>query len=599
MLDDDAFAESLAAFLEQASVESTKKLSEYAIKAGTGLWENRETPDPSLITSLLAAILEANGTRISPTLLQKRVRDEVLWNNAEVPWRRLSCWLVFRVSIARYLAMMIADEQVARIQYKAFMCLVHATLLNDIQHVASMEDLEFLKAKLCRRLFKLDRDRADLSRIGKASYDALLNRLLPKLNSVIQETTTRIQDVWEKEKLETTKIIPPLPSKAPQQDLRLSLIASRQYLQTAQKRFQGVRYLKPAFHRELIVDAPKSHIHEFARDFCSLFSLEERIHLNCLDLTSRETDLTDCCLMIYSTLIEYIDKVNICYDGNAEQKSLMLLLVMETWMALDRAACAIFPLLSEFHPVFTSRIMEVLHLSSLSDIARARKIQEYLQTREEMCQDIHMTIFDDPGAGCFAVRYFDESSDASALTDMLDEIQEAAEEDRKSKEIEWRRLSSEYENLTKAIDSANCLYVSSWLDPRVSRHDDLHCPKCQLSQRRSRLRIRIFESPLPEAITLAKVVVFELRCPPAFAAYRDATWAILYRLATAIQETAIDPRLCLGDYSELLPYAEVPGKLSLASTAKSCENPAPMPRLTVLLIVYSFNDALEYEGFPC
>lgn len=85
MLSDTAFIESLAAFIEQASIESTKKLSEYAIKAGAELWENRETPDPSLITSLLAAILEANGTRISPTLLQKRVRDEVLWSNAQTP----------------------------------------------------------------------------------------------------------------------------------------------------------------------------------------------------------------------------------------------------------------------------------------------------------------------------------------------------------------------------------------------------------------------------------------------------------------------------------------------------------------------------------
>lgn len=85
MLSDTAFIESLAAFIEQASIESTKKLSEYAIKAGAELWENRETPDPSLITSLLAAILEANGTRISPTLLQKRVRDEVLWSNAQAP----------------------------------------------------------------------------------------------------------------------------------------------------------------------------------------------------------------------------------------------------------------------------------------------------------------------------------------------------------------------------------------------------------------------------------------------------------------------------------------------------------------------------------
>jgi hypothetical protein len=197
-------------------------------------------------------------------------------------------------------------------------------------------------------------------------------------------------------------------------------------------------------------------------------------------------------------------------------------------------------------------------------------VQRYLQAREDKCQSIHATILDDPGVGCFAERYFNESSDADALFEVLEEIREDADENCKSKEREWRKLSAEYESLAKEIDSATCLYI---LDDRtgLSRHEPRYCRKCQLNRTISRLRIRIFEQPLPESDTLAKVVVFELRCPRVFAAYRDATWAICHKLATETQEKAVEPRVCLGDYSELQAFAAIPGQLTLASTTKSCK----------------------------
>ncbi|RYP92932.1 hypothetical protein DL770_000982 [Monosporascus sp. CRB-9-2] len=329
VLGDNDFLESFCTFLEQASVETTKKLTEYAVKAGAGLWESRETADPSLITSLLAAILEANGTRISPTVLQKRVRDEVLWFDAETPWRRLPYWLVLRVSISRYLAMMLGDGLSARFQYKAFMCLVHAAMLSDVQQIVSLEDLEFLKAKLCRRLFKLDRDRSQQSQKGQAACGALFKTLSPLLNKVIKTTTNRIQIVWDQEKRKTTKSILPLPIQASPQHLRLSLIASRPYLRDARKRFQGIRYPRSSFNAETTVLSPHQHVHELAQDLFGLFELEKRIGLSCDNPVSGNQDLSRRCVTLHVALLEYIDRVGSLYDGNTEQKSLMLLLLKD------------------------------------------------------------------------------------------------------------------------------------------------------------------------------------------------------------------------------------------------------------------------------
>lgn len=486
-------------------------------------------------------------------------------------WRRLPFWLVVRVSISRYIAMILGDGQAARIQYKAFMCLVHGTLLDDIQEIVSLEDLEFLKAKLCRRLFKLEQDHAELSPEAQASIDPLLGTLSLQMNKIIQKTSMRVEDDWKKEKLRTTKPIPPLPARASPQDLRLGLIASRQYLLDARTRFRGTRYMRPANGVKFTIHSSKQHIHKLAQRLFALFDVENQFSLECGGPVSGETDLTRRCLNLHRILLQYIEAVNTSYDNNKEQKSLMLLLIMEIWVALDQTTCTMFPLLFDFHPMFSPRLMEVLHFSSLSDISRARKVQRYLQTREEGCQDKHFTVFDDPVKGCFAERYFNESTDAEVLADTLNDIQEAAKEGRRNKEREWLKLSSEYEALTKEIDSTACVYTSN-IDNSYLPHDVHQCPKCRLTQRRKRIKIRIFESPLPESDTLAKVVVFELCCPRAFAAYRDATWAVLYRLATDNPERAIEPRLCLEDYSELQPYSEISWQLSLASSTKSCEN---------------------------
>ena len=394
VLDDNDFLESLSSFLEQASVESTKKLSEHVLKAGTYLWESRETPDPSLISSLLAALLEANGTRVSPTLLNKRVRDEVLWSNAQAPWRRLPCWLVLRVSISRYLAMTLGDAHTARAQYKAFMCVVHSFLLKEIMTAASLEDLEFLKAKLCRRLFKMDRDRVELPPAGQLTHDALLDKLSPKFRETTEATQSAIDIRWGGEKYRTTKRILALPHRASPVDLRLSLNASRPYLCNAQRRFQTLRYSRPFFNANpSTYHTPKEDLHKFAQDYFALFTMEDQISRLCDDSLSEGTDFTiRRCLKLHATLLEYVDRVNSVYDNDTEQKSLMLLLVMEVWIALDQIACKTFPLLIDFHPIFRSNLMDILHVSPLLDIARVREVQRYLQAREDKCQNIHATI---------------------------------------------------------------------------------------------------------------------------------------------------------------------------------------------------------------
>ena len=94
---DPLFQAQLAIFLEQASVESLKQFATVASKAGAEAYESRDAVEPSLVTHMLMALLEANGRQIFPIKLRKRVRDDVCWNESEKPWKRSPLWLTIRV----------------------------------------------------------------------------------------------------------------------------------------------------------------------------------------------------------------------------------------------------------------------------------------------------------------------------------------------------------------------------------------------------------------------------------------------------------------------------------------------------------------------
>ncbi|KAH9904538.1 hypothetical protein F4778DRAFT_66392 [Xylariomycetidae sp. FL2044] len=566
---DPGFLTNISTFLEQASNESIKKFSESAVKAGRQVFEDRDTSDPSLITSLLTALLEANGKRISPTLLTKRVRDEVLWFNSASPWRRLPFWLVLRVAISRYLALRLGGS-LGRIQYKLLTCIVHAILLDDIRDVVGIDNEAYLKSKLCRRLFKLERDHLEKPSKSQAVYKILITALTPQLRRAIDDTTSRTQNMWNDRMREATRPIPPLPQKASAQDQRLSLRLSRHYMEGARDRFNRSRqqhtYVPATPISQRRIRSP--HVEAFGKPLLTLFGTEEAL-CKLSSKTPDEVDLSDHCVALHRSIFIYINQVGQHYDGSSEQKSLMILALMEAWVALDETACTLFPLLRCFHPMFTPHHLNVLQVAFLPDLARVRSIQVYLEKRIQNCQGSHATIFDDPGRGCFGERYFDESMDSEVLQDLFQTIHSEASRKKDAKEAEWSRLSSHYETLTAEIDLSTCVYVQPNDSYATAFHDRRNCRKCHLDQERKRMKIRIFEAPLPESSAIAKTVVFELKVPPAFGAYRNATWAILSRVATETLETGVDPKISLRDYSELSAYFEGSDGISLASTAKS------------------------------
>jgi hypothetical protein len=608
---DNDFLQSLCQFLGQASAESVKDFAAHSNKAGMQTVEDRDTKDPSLISSLLVAILEANGRRFAPTQLRKRVRDDVLWYNSAIPWRRLPFWLVTRVAIQRHLQRRLRsgelDPDRARVGYKFFVCLVLSRLLDDVRNSTTPDRLSHLKAKLCRRLTKLAVEMETGSAEAVMSYNYYKTHLERHLEQSVVQADSSLRLRWDRFKESVTRTILPLPRRAEPEALALSFQSgSIQYLRSVLNRFRNSNFVSQCGRPQRGSNSEEPRSSEILEPYFKLAESESQLQQDYS--VHSQVSQTQPVLDIPASIRQYIGNVGDLYDFSVEQKvrtvwvsckvtftnecqSIMLLTVMELWMRLDLETCEQYPLLKEFHPSFSPDILDVLHFPKWEDMTRLRRIQGYLKLRIEMSRS-SMTIFDSPCEGCFAQRFFDEVPEAVRLRKLLDQIKEKALEGRHAKEKEWAEKSATFETLTRDVERSTCTYLPDMVQPQIRRYPgpqnhDPDCKKCDMDKQLRNMKIRIFEEPLPTDELMAKVAVFELGGYPQFEAYRDVTWFIVVKLGTETLEHSLPPKCSVRDYLQLQMFAR-PSEPSftLVSTTKSCECPSPFtPARRVLIPV--------------
>ncbi|KAK4171158.1 hypothetical protein QBC36DRAFT_367904 [Triangularia setosa] len=554
-----SFQGSLATFLEQASLESTKIFAAHTSKAGADTHEYRDTPSPTVISSMLMAILEENGRRMSTPVLRKRVRDDISWHQARKPWRRLPYWLILRVAIARYLSLALGAEM-GRFHYKFLICSTLATFLESSQTSLEAAQVHFLKAKLCRRLVKLDVDRNNVqARDILPDVDTLFNILAPRINKIIDNATRRVAAEWEAFKKSHARPIPELPKRASPADLHLPLKVSGDMLRDLQTtwektaRGQHRRWIAPANFD--LASVTNKHLSKFA---LPLF------HVTQQEIILRDGSPND-------SLKNYFQTALPLFHGNPEQLSILILNAMGMWMKLDQATCLQFPLLTKYHPVFTPESLNVLHLATYKDMVRLQEIQKYISNRIQASNLPRCTVFDDPSASCFATRYYDGLyPDSVAMHNLHAAIRNSDALRKEAKREEWEGKTEEFQNLTRQVDGSSCILTVDEDDPLARGvHDHRHCPRCRAMQKLERIRIQIYEESLPSDVHLAKAAVFELQCPPAFANYRDTTWMLISQLGTPAIAVGIAPKCLLNGYSQLCNFTGIFPKFTLASLTKS------------------------------
>lgn len=567
-MQDESFIRNLARFLEDASSESFEMFAARAKKAGKSVVETREPSQPVLITEMLLSLLEGVGKAENVPRTRKRIRDDVVLDTSEAPWRRSPYWLVLRVATQRMLNFVSADgDSAGRVRYKFFLCMVLAHLLADCVGELHPERTLMLLAKLCRRLVKLESERSSCEPHKRPIYDILFEATSGAFQTIINNARTRVQSTWDNYKKTTIRHIPRLPRRAPEADTRLKLANSRDYLRNLLHSTKEVPHRQETT-RDLpyAIDGTISQVASFADRYSAL---ADYLQNNQAKHQSSEASPQKKCIISAQLLLGYIEQAGQAFHGDSLLMSRYLLGLFEYWTTMDQSATKACPVLLQYHPMLTPVSLDDLCLYTKSEMERLATVQNYLNNRIQQAGNGAFHIFAKPAATSsfpYAVSMLGILREIKSHGEIIHESSERA---KSKKSAELAALTKKYESLTQSIEDRVC--TCSRLPD--GRRDVRGCTRCFKWRSRKKLKITIHEDYLPLNNTQKAAVILELIMPEYLSAYRTATWK-LFLLGTQSGKTkGAEPAFTLKKFEPLYPYwsarSQTYDTITLASTKKS------------------------------
>ncbi|KIJ64286.1 hypothetical protein HYDPIDRAFT_28723 [Hydnomerulius pinastri MD-312] len=529
VFDDAVFRSELAAFLAHMN-EDILDSAATSRKAGSTVVEERDTTHPRYITELLTGILRGVGRPADVNRISKRVGDDVVWNNAKLPWRRSSLWLVTRVTLQTSLE----RTTLGRDTYKAFMVFfIHRLAQQALKQDLPSELLHFMSSKLSRRLMKL----------GSSVPGWLSVMVLGTCTNV----RVKLEARWKRVRVAQAAS----PRWAPLEldlaaDTQLSLLDSQEYIHKALRNqhdsLQSKRFDPILRHRGTLDDFLSSDGKFFdaayaAEPHLTLYDVEQAVEQGIDGWVTGVGDADDACVQLEVLAEKYSSCALETYNNNPENLSIMLLTTIELWIALDKVVVKEIPMLADYSPEVPIALLENLLLRKAGSLDRLRIAYEYVRERYSVAWS-GFSVFSEAADGTnFAVRYYDSSPLLQALQCR---IEQDAQRERDNTLEELARRNARHAQLKKEVANMGHDYYS-----------DVH------------------EWPLPSHSFEAAIVVFELDCPISFNMWRSATFNLLVNICSPSPEQ-IEPYIQLEGYVALWPYHQKHprSRISLASNEK-------------------------------
>lgn len=535
-----------------------KKSAATITKAGSEVNEDRDSAHPHLISQLFIGILRGMGKEVEPRQVVKRIADDVLWNDAHKPWRRSPVWLIVRVALQTSLS--------STAEYKYFMVYFEARLLRRaLEHKLFSSDLLFaMRVKVARRLYK----------VHASAPDFLVNFI----KAVGDQTEKVLQGRWSQVQLAQGKSPDWNPAVHTfEESINQTLPNSRAYLEQV---FRGRSNDNNSSSFSPIPKSRLSHVQDFAKytdgaltsafssnSHVALFDFEASVHNHLSEWTTQNLGATSACDVIFSCLKQYISHSGSHYTMDVADKSIMVLTIMELWVALDRVATSQCPLLLDYSPELEDKLIESLLLRTSLHIDRAGMVQRHLRQRHANASQAGKgSVFsDDMTEDSLPIRYFRQSPSQQALKE---EIEQQAQLKRDAKIEEMKRLNKERRAFSDRLSQMEHEYKASYSG--YFRHDKSSCERCSVEREAAAMRIEFHEWPLPSSPVDAERVVFELQCPDAVRIWRDTTYKILSGVASLNSDDYADIHCTLSSYEGLRGSSNSPtGAITIASFTKS------------------------------
>jgi hypothetical protein len=487
-----------------------------------------ESVHPRYISELLVGILRAYGQPALVDRITKRIGDEVLGLNR--PWRRSPLWLVIRVSLQTSLR--------SSNLYKPFILFFHAYLLRTCVRQAFPSELLYaMRVKMARRM-------------SKSSFKAS-HHVIQFVHDTANETEELLSNRWTA--FQTVESIGPtmqLDTLDFVEDSHFPLRKTYDYLT------ETLRSATRGFSQRVLLPSSGLRIcdvYDFAQISNGLFkrAFHEHRYIAMADFelcVERNLELwangctnnSDALDVVASCIEQYYACAEQLYRTNAEDNSIMILTVMDLWVALDRLAIQECPLLKQYSPEIPSDFLHGLLLHRSSALQRALRIEEYLCMRHNEALDVASIFSNSVDDSCFALKYFNTSDTLQRLHDEISTRSRRNPVAKRAELISLNQASNPLLRKAKALEHEMIKNVF-----RVRIHS-MSCQKCELESQGKTLRISILEWSLLHSTVHAQLAAFELSPPRAFAAWRDITYMILHdiglNLAPNQREEPEEPR---------------------------------------------------------
>lgn len=557
---ESGFIQAFTDTLEKMSHQEVAEAKPKALKNGELQIENRDTTDPFLVTDFLHTVLFAFSKNTIPvSSISKNTREEVVYNNASLPWHRSPVWLLIRVTLQLHFERFHSD----RVLYKEFMVFLMTYTLDIAQKRGFSSDLlRCMMSKIGRRLKKLG--------------DDFQSPWIGNVHGTLKQTRDCIQRRWESiceekdadlglDRL-SMQILPSEASESyPKLDAFIRSIDARQDEECINQ------FRAPWILRKYDPSSIPNLKSLPNRSIVFQLSAFEKWVGSSLPHWMREAEVNEStCSQLYDLTEEYYDLSRKCYIGCPKSLSIASLTILELWMACDKSVCDQIPLLKEYSPEIPAELLQSLLLHSANHLERLVVVEEYVKERCRGTVSGRSSIFSSFGhQTSFSVRYYANSTMHKTLRN---DIERVATEERERKRQEYHEKVRQYNNLKQAAASLTCEY-NTYVDERTGIAHQYHSGSCRkhlLGNQADGLTIDVHEWPLPDAELQAQSTVFELNVPSRFSAWRKMTTLVINGVLECDYSSSRDDKVVdrLSEY--LSPYfTEVTHRLELVSTTKS------------------------------
>jgi hypothetical protein len=548
----------LAQTIAKMSHQEVAEFKPKVMKAGEEHIEERDTTDPRLVTDFLATVLSALGKTVPTSRIWKNTREEVLWKDAKLPWRRSPLWLLSRVALQTVFSRLTPGGTL----YKEFMVFLMSYILQAARsHEMPSDTLYCMIAKISRRLMKLDRN---------VDYT-----WLQTVEKSLSSARYAIEGRWKNisEELDSSLDLQTLSTLQFKRDTCASYIELDKFIRQIDLR--GVvesdlvfelPHLAINFNEDVLpsiqADAPDEDM------LFILFAFENWVMLSMQSWLGSHSAEKEACGMLYNSMRSYHRIASLLYLGTPENVSLMLLTVLEMWVGCDKSACGHHDLLSRYDPDIPLELFQSLILPFKSQMERLARAEAYVRARRNGATSGYPSIYSSFGQSqSFSVQYFAGSSDHQIR---YQEIVSLANEERRKKKAEFNARKARYDELISLSNQRDCEYYDD-VNHRTGKSRRKHrstCMSCDYLKQAASLTIEVHEWPLPANELKTQSTVFELEVPQPFNDWRNAATYVRFDvLKLAYDESPkVDTKYTLEEYFS--SYTIGDRRIKLVSTTK-------------------------------